>query len=44
MLAIYLPIHEDSARGKRGQSVDAWLLTVDQLKQIAEAWAWPGRG
>lgn len=44
MLAVYLPIHEDSTRGKRGHSVDAWLLTVDELKQMAEAWAWPGRG
>jgi uncharacterized protein len=44
MLAVYLPIHEDSARGKRGHSIDAWLLTLDELKQIAGAWAWPGRG
>ncbi len=44
MLAVYMPIHEDSARGKRGHSVDAWLLTVDELKQVAEARAWPGRG
>jgi hypothetical protein len=42
MLAVYTPIHEDSARGKRGHSIDAWLLTVDELKQVAEAWAWPG--
>jgi len=44
MLAVYMPIHEDSTRGKRGHSMDAWLLTVSELKQIAEAWAWPGRG
>jgi len=44
MLAVYMPIHQDSARGQRGHSMDAWLLTVDELKQIAEAWAWRGRG
>jgi len=44
MLAVYMPVHEDSTRGKRGHSIDAWLLTVDELKQVAEAWAWPGRG
>jgi uncharacterized protein len=44
ILAAYMPIHEDSARGKRGYSIDAWMLTVDELKQVAEAWAWPGRG
>jgi len=43
MLAVYRPIHEDSARGKQGYSADAWLLTVAELKQVAEAWAWPGR-
>src|SRR6266508_5728462 len=31
MLAVYMPIHEDNARGKRGHSIDAWLLTVDEL-------------
>jgi YfbU domain len=41
MLAVYMPILEDGAKGKRGHSIGAWLLTVDELKQIAEAWAWP---
>jgi uncharacterized protein len=44
MLTVYMPIHEDSARGKRGHSIDAWLLTVDELRQVAEAWTWPGHG
>jgi uncharacterized protein len=44
MLAAYIPIHEDSARGKRGHSIDAWLLTVDELKEMAKARVWPGRG
>ena len=44
MLAVYMPIHEASARGKRGHSIDAWLLALDELKQVAEAWAWPDRG
>lgn len=39
MLAVYMPIHEDSIRGKRGYSTDAWLLSVDELKHVAEAWA-----
>jgi uncharacterized protein YfbU (UPF0304 family) len=44
MLTAYMPIHEESEKGKRGHSIDAWLLTVDELKQVAEAWAWPDRG
>jgi uncharacterized protein len=45
MLAVYMPIHEEvSVRGRRGHSIDAGLLTVDELKQVAEAWAWPDRG
>lgn len=44
MLAAYMPIEEDRASSKRGHSIDAELLTVDELKQVAEAWAWPGRG
>lgn len=42
MLGVYMPIHEANVRGKRGHSPDAWLLTLDELKQVAEAWAWPG--
>ena len=41
MLAVYMPIFEDGVRGKRGHSIDAWMLTVDELKQVAGAWAWP---
>jgi uncharacterized protein YfbU (UPF0304 family) len=44
MLAVYMPIQEDNAPGKRGHSIDAGLLTVNELKQVAEAWAWPDRG
>jgi uncharacterized protein len=44
MLAVYMPIHEDRARGKHGYSNDALLLSIDELQQIAKAWAWPGRG
>lgn len=43
MLAVYMPIDKDITRGKRGHSIDAWLLTVDELKSIADAWAWPAR-
>ena len=43
MLAVYKPIFEDGARSERGHSIDAWLLTIDELKQVAKAWAWPGR-
>jgi uncharacterized protein len=43
MLAVYTPIFEDNARGERGYSMAAWLFTVDELRQVAEAWAWPGR-
>ncbi len=40
MLAVCMSIHkEDGVRSKRGHSIDAWLLTVDELKQVAEAWA-----
>jgi uncharacterized protein len=42
MLAVYMPIYKDGARGNRGHSINAWLLTVDELKRVAEAWAWPG--
>ncbi len=42
MLAVYGPIHEDRTRSKQGYSADTWLLTVAELKQVAEAWAWPG--
>ena len=43
MLAVYKPIFEDGARSERGHSIDAWLFTIDELKQVAKAWAWPGR-
>lgn len=43
MLAVYMPIDEQISKGKRGHSMDASLLTVDELKQIAKAWAWSGR-
>ena len=41
MLAVYMPIFEDGVRGRRGHSFAAWILTVDELKQVAGAWAWP---
>jgi uncharacterized protein YfbU (UPF0304 family) len=44
MLAAYLPIHESGVRGERGHSFDAWLLTVEELKQVAKAWAYPRPG
>jgi uncharacterized protein YfbU (UPF0304 family) len=44
MLASYTPISEDTAKGSRGFSMDAGILTLEGLKQVAKAWAWPGRG
>jgi uncharacterized protein len=43
MLAVYTPIDEQVAKGARGYSTDAQLLTVDELRQIAAACPWPGR-
>lgn len=44
MLAVYTPIFDSNSSGERGHSADAWLLTADELKQVAAAWPWPGRG
>jgi uncharacterized protein len=44
MLAAYTPIYEQAAKGARGYALDAALLTVDELKRVAEAWALPERG
>jgi uncharacterized protein YfbU (UPF0304 family) len=38
MLAVYMPFHDDT---ERWTSRDG-MLTVDELKQIADAWPWPG--
>jgi uncharacterized protein len=43
MLDVYTPIFKDRARGKHGYSSDAFLFTLDELQQVAKAWAWPGR-
>jgi uncharacterized protein len=43
MLAAYTPIYEQAAKGARGYAADAGLLTVDELKRVAEACAVPGR-
>lgn len=42
MLAAYTPIYEEIAKGARGFTPDARLLAFDELKQVAEAWKWPG--
>jgi uncharacterized protein len=44
MLAEYTPIYEQAAKGARGYALNAALLTVDELKRVAEAWALQGRG
>ena len=40
MLAAYSPILE-ARTAQRGFSPDAWLLNLGELRQVAEAWAWP---
>ena len=42
MLAAYRPII-DARTANRGFSRDAWRLGVDELRTVAEAWAWPSR-
>jgi hypothetical protein len=42
MLAAYTPIFEDKAKGGRGHSMDSRLFTINELRQVAEAWAWSG--
>lgn len=42
MLAEFEPIM-DARKADRGFSRDAWLLNVDELRQVADAWAWPER-
>jgi uncharacterized protein YfbU (UPF0304 family) len=41
MLAVYTPIWAKSAVGARGYTIEARLLTLEELKQVAAAWAWP---
>jgi uncharacterized protein YfbU (UPF0304 family) len=43
MLAAYTLIFEDNAKGERGHSMDSWLFNINELRQVAETWAWPGR-
>lgn len=41
MLAEFRPVYDQILRGARGHSREAYLLTADDLRQIAEAWVHP---